>query len=223
VQSLKIKGAIFDLDGTLLDSMHVWSEVDTQFLRKRGIAVPRHYTASVASFSFRETARYTIEQFDLDEDEDSIIAEWTAMSLDKYSSKVKLKAGAREHLEALKAAGIKLATATSILPELYEPVLRNNGIYGLFDAHTFTHEAGRSKSFPDVYLLAAERLGVEPCSCVVYEDLIHGIQSAANAGFYTVAVEDYASAHIASEIKTAAHLYITSFSEMRELPWQQKN
>lgn len=120
--------------------------------------------------------------------------EFNGMAEKEYRYNIFLKNGVRELLTALKNAGKKIAVATASPKRLYEPVLRHNCIYGMFDTIVTTDEAGASKDYPDVYLLAAEKMGVAPENCVVFEDVLKGIVSAHNAGMYAVAVYDKYSA-----------------------------
>ena len=92
------RGLIFDLDGTLLDSMSVWDRVDEAFLRRRGIPIPEDYARSIAHLAFPAAAQYTIERFGLSESIAAITAEWHALALDAYRRDVRLKPGAREYL-----------------------------------------------------------------------------------------------------------------------------
>lgn len=213
----KIKGAIFDLDGTLLDSMGVWQEIDVKFLGKRGFEVPEDYLKTITPMGFARAADYTIARFGLSEKPEELIDEWYQMAKDAYGHEVGLKPHAKEYLEALKAKGVKIAAATSSAKELMEPCMRRNGIWEYFDAFVTTMEVPRGKDFPDVYLEAARRLGLEPGECAVYEDILKGIRAAKLAGCcFAVAMEEEASAHEAAELRAEADLYISDFKELLE-------
>src|SRR5450759_1523760 len=150
------KAAIFDLDGTLIDSMGVWEDIDIDFLAKRHLSVPEGYISEISAKSFKEAAEYTISLFGLKERAEDIIEEWNQMAIDEYSHHVPLKPYAKEYLLFLKGQGIKLGVATALPKVLYEPVLKNNGIYALFDAFASTDEVVHWKGSPDIYLLAAK-------------------------------------------------------------------
>lgn len=185
----RIKGAIFDLDGTLFDSLWVWGEIDKRFLSGRGIDVPPDYAAAVSTMNFFRCAEYTIERFGLSETPDALVAEWLDMAKDVYAHEIGLKKGAAELLARLDKRGVKLAVATSSNRDLYLPALKNNGIFGLFDFIADTSDT-RGKDFPDVYLKAAKGLGLAPGECLVFEDLPAALVSAKKGGFTTVGVSD---------------------------------
>ena len=113
MKTLTQPGMIFDLDGTLLDSMYVWNEVDEIFLRRRGYDVPADYAQSIAHLSFSDAARYTIARFGLHETVDTIMAEWHALAVRAYRDDVPLKPGACAFLERQRQKGVRLAAATS--------------------------------------------------------------------------------------------------------------
>ena len=208
-----IKAAIFDLDGTLFDSCRVWEEIDRRFLGKRNIAVPADYAAAIATMNFDDAAKYTVQRFGLGESPQSVKAEWMKMSHDVYANEVKAKSGAKQLLDMLMDMKIKLGIATSSTSELYMPALKNNGMEHYFSVIVDTYGL-RDKSFPDVYLSAAEKLGVKPRECVVFEDIPAAVLSAKNAGFYTIAVFDEHSADKTELLKSIADRYIASFSEI---------
>ena len=173
------KGAIFDLDGTLLDSMGVWDQVDVDFLAKRGFEVPDDYMQKVAAMQFRQIAEYTIARFGLSDTPEALMEEWDHMARVMYATVVEAKPYAREYLAALKASGAKLAVATSLPPMLREPAMKHVGIFDYFDDVVSVDDAGDvGKTEPDVYLLAASRLGIKPSDCTVFEDLLVGMRSA---------------------------------------------
>ena len=188
------KGAIFDLDGTLLDSMGVWDQVDIDFLSKRGIDVPDDYMTKVAAMQFRQIAEYTIARFSLTDTPEELMDEWDHMARVMYATVVEAKPYAREYLAQLKESGAKLAVATSLPPMLREPAMKHVGIFDYFDEVVSVDDAGDvGKDQPDVYLLAASRLGVEPGECTVFEDLLIGMRSAKSVGMKVWAMHDDSS------------------------------
>ncbi|MDR3295170.1 MAG: HAD family phosphatase [Clostridiales Family XIII bacterium] len=209
----RFQAAIFDLDGTLLDSMGVWAKIDVDFLAKRGFAVPAGYADEICARSFRDAAEYTICLFGLNEKAEDVMEEWRAMAACEYSQNVRLKAHVREYLTQLRQSGVKLAAATGLSEALYAPCLKNNGIYDLFDVLCSTDEAGRGKDHPDVFLLAAEKLGLPPERCVVFEDVLPAVLSAKRAGMTVYGVYDKHAEHMRPEIMRAADGYLCGFGD----------
>ncbi|MDY2647665.1 MAG: HAD family phosphatase [Pyramidobacter porci] len=142
---MEFAGALFDLDGTLIDSADVWARIDAEFLRRRGLAVPDDYMCAVSSKKFSEAAVYTIARFGLDETAEALAAEWLEMARREYGSGVFLRPHAGEYLRWLKARGVKLGTVTGLPHSLAEAALKNNGVYALFDAFTSADETPRGK------------------------------------------------------------------------------
>jgi HAD superfamily hydrolase (TIGR01509 family) len=210
--------AIFDLDGTLIDSLNVWTEVDGEFLAKRGFSLQPDYTAAVSAMCFREAAEYTIRRYGFSDTPEELIAEWTRMVKDEYAHRIPLKPHAREYLDSLRKRGIRLGVATALAPELYGPVLKNNGIFGYFEAFASVGEVTRGKGFPDVYLLVAERLDSDPADCVVFEDVLPGIRGAKAAGMAAIGVYDAHSCVDEKAFRSEADLYITGFDRLLPKP-----
>jgi len=211
---LDFEGALFDLDGTLLDSMWLWEKIDEEFLSRRGIKVPPDYFHTIAPMTFRETAEYTRERFHLDEPPEEIMAEWNAMARDAYAYKVPLKPYAKEYLQYLKGKGVRLGTATSLPDILSEPALKRLGIYHLFDAFTSTDEVNRGKSRPDLYILGVSKLGVPPEKCVVFEDTLEGIKGVLAAGMKPCGVYDEHYASSQEDMKKLCEAYIYNFRQL---------
>ena len=182
-----IKGAIFDLDGTLLNSLGAWADVDVRFFAKRGLDVPADYFDSIKTIDLKDAAVLTKTKYHLADSCEDIVKEWLSMIADEYAHNIELCEGAADFLHALHHRNIKLGIATSCSPELFVPCLAHHNVKDLFSAYAITREA-KGKEFPDVYLLAAERLGLAPCECAVFEDILQGIESAKRGGFYTVGV-----------------------------------
>lgn len=206
------KGAIFDLDGTLLDSMGVWERIDYEFLGKRGFEVPEDYVDTITAMSFEETAIYTIERFQLPETKEAIMQEWIQMAIDAYSNDVVTKPGVQEYLKYLKERGIQMCVATASGLELVVPALKHNRIYEYFDNITTLKEVSRGKGYPDIYELAAKKMGLLPEECVVFEDIPAGIKGAGSGGFATVGVYDKRSGKDQDTIKELANAYILDFT-----------
>ena len=179
----QFKGIIFDLDGTLVESNGVWSQIDIDFLGKRGFEVPDDYGKVVSAMDFRQAAVYTKQRFDLPESIEAIGSEWREMAIWHYANDIRQVAGASDFVNALHKKGVKLALATASSKELYEPVLRRHGMYDCFDFFATTEHVERGKGFPDIYLYAAENIGVKPQDCAVFEDIIEAVCGAKAGGF----------------------------------------
>ena len=184
------KAALFDMDGTLLDSMGVWAQVDEDFFSIRGLVAPDDYGPNLAGKSFMQSAEYTKERFCLPESCEEIVAEWNALCQAQYEHHVALKSGAAEYLRLLKRHGVKIAAATALPEHLFMPALVRNGVADLFDAFTSTEETGTHKRTGDVYMLAAQKLGVAPQDCIVFEDILEGIEGAHKVNMRACAVFD---------------------------------
>lgn len=208
--------AIFDLDGTLLASTDIWAKIDVDFLGSRGIEVPQDFTEAIKAHNFKTGSVYVAERFGLDEKPEDIANEWFEMAKDAYAKHIVLKKHAGEFLTLLKAKGCKLAVATSSDRVLYEPCLKRNGVYSLFDCFTQTDEVARGKGFPDVYELAAAKCNTCVQRCVVFEDILKGVEGAAEGGFFTVGVYDEASAADRCKIEQLSNIFIEDYAQLME-------
>ena len=215
---LPFRAALFDLDGTLLDSMDVWTKIDARFFASRGLAVPEDYGREVAGKSYRETAEYTVERYLPGERWENLIEEWTKLSREEYALRVPLKPGALDYLRMLKRCGVMLAVTTALPEELFRPCLARLGVLELFDALCSTdHTDGRGKQNGEVFRLAARRLGVAPSECAVFEDVPAGLIGARNAGMRAYAVLDDHSRAEWTSMRTIADGAVRSFAEMRAI------
>ncbi len=207
-------GYIFDLDGTLLDSFGVWNTVDELFLSKRGFEVPSDYSREISALGFDAAADYTIKRFGLNDKKEDIIEEWNKIAIRLFASEVKLFDGAREYLSRLKKNGKKLSIATASHNELLIPCLINNGVYGLFDEIVTVSEVKAGKGKPDIYLKCAEKMGLEPSECVVFEDVPIAVSSAKSAGFKTVAYLSYGNFDDHEELIKISDKTIKGYDEL---------
>ena len=211
---MAIGAAIFDLDGTLLDSTDVWAGVDSEFLRRRGFAVPADYAATVSALGFYEAAVYTIARFSLPDTPQALIDEWNRLAVQAYGTTVPLKPYAKEYLRRLRAGGCRLALATGASPALYEAALRRHGLWTWFDVICSVEDVARGKEFPDIFLHAAAQLGVSPGECLVFEDILPAIRAAKQAGMRVYGVYDKASAASWDAIKRYADGTLYDFKEV---------
>ena len=211
-----ITAHIFDLDGTLIDSMEVWKQIDKGFLFKRGISLPNdyhEYAKVTTPLSPAESAAYAIDFFGLTDTVESILKEVNSMAEGLYRS-VPLKPYAIEFLKSLKEKGAKMAVATSSPKNLCMSALKSNGIEDVFDSICLSEEVGFGKYRPDVFLDAAQKLGADPKDCIVYEDSLVAIQTAKKIGMTVCAVYDKASDKDWGETKQAADCFITNWGSL---------
>lgn len=209
-----IKGAIFDLDGTLLDSLYVWEQIDIRFLEKRGFQATKDYTQAVTPLGFHKAAEYTIARFHLDETPEEVEKEWTEMAQQAYACEIMLKPNAMAYLTLLKSKGVKLGVATALRPESVEASLKHNGIHHMFDSFTMLHEVSRGKEFPDIYLLAAQKLQLAPAECIVYEDILAAVKGAKSGGFTVCGVYDSYAGHEWADIVNLSDFTVRDFAEL---------
>ena len=209
-----IEGAVFDLDGTLLDSSWVWEKVDEKFLGDRGFQVPDDYVDEISPLGAERAAVYTIERFGLNEDKDDIVREWIEMAKKEYATEVVCKPYAKEFLEELHKLNIKMAVATSSDRELFMKTLEREGILKYFQKIVTVDEVERGKGYPDIYEEAARRIKVNPHKCLVVEDILAGVTGASLGEFNVVAVFDEKSKHNWEKIKSISKYSINDYKEL---------
>lgn len=208
------RAVIFDLDGTLIDSMWIWRDIDEVFLGERGIAVPEDLESMVSGISFTQTACYFKERFQLQESVEEMEQIWIDMAYDRYVHEVPLKPGAGEFLERLRSQGIRLGIGTSNSRSLTEAVARALHIEAYFDCMVTATEVKMGKPEPDIYLRAAGELGAAPGQCLVFEDIPAGIQAGKNAGMEVCAVEEALSEGERQRIRQLADYYIRTYYDI---------
>ncbi len=211
-----IEAVIFDLDGSMVDSMWIWRAIDIEYLGRFGIELPENLQACIEGMSFSETAAYFKERFRLPDDLETIKADWNRMAWDKYAHDVPLKEGVVELLEYCTGHGIKTGIATSNSRELVENVIRAHDLNSYFDCIITGCEVAKGKPSPDIYLAVAQKLGVSPQNCLVFEDIIPGIQAGKAAGMRVCAVYDRYSEYQDKEKKRLADYYTYRFRELME-------
>ena len=206
-----IEAVIFDLDGSLVDSMWMWEAIDVEYLSRFQIPLPKNLQSDIEGMSFSETAVYFKERFQRADSLDKIKADWNLMAWDKYTNEVPLKPGVSDFLENCKLNHIKLGIATSNSRELVTNIAAVHRLDNYFDCIMTACEVSHGKPAPDIYLAVSKILKVEPQKCLVFEDIIPGIQAGKNAGMRVCAVEDDYSAHQRKEKQMLSDYYITDY------------
>ncbi len=207
----EMEAVIFDLDGTLVDSMWIWDPIDVEFLGEYGHQVPPDLHEAIEGMSFTETAAYFKERFSIPLTLEEMKNRWNEMAMNKYLRQVPLKEGAAEFLKQLRDRGVQAGIATSNSRQLVESVLQARGIGEYFSSVVTGCEVKAGKPAPDIYLRAAENLGVSPKACMVFEDVPAGIRAGKRAGMTVTAVADACSAGVMEEKKRLADYYIEDY------------
>ena len=207
---------IFDVDGTMADSMWMWKRIDKEYLGRFNIPLPDTLQSEIEGMSFYETALYFKEHFEIADPVEKIMADWNEMAWEKYEKEVPLKTGVREFMEICKNRGIKMGIATSNSRELLETVERVHGLTEYISCIKTGSEVQRGKPAPDIYLAVAGELQADPAKCLVFEDLPAGIMAGKNAGMKVCAVQDAYSLDSDREKRRLADYYIEGFWEIVE-------
>lgn len=209
-----MRGAIFDVDGTILDSMGIWYTVTVNFLAKNGVCVTPEQADAYSEMTLEQSLPYLKDQFlphmSVKEISDGIFS----MLSDEYSNRVQAKPGVCEYIRKLHDDGVKIAIATSSYANLCRSAFKRLGIDNCISAYAFSHEVGCGKDQPDIYLLASKKLNLTPEECAVFEDLLTGVISARSAGFYVTAVADNSNISDTQRLIQHSNRYITGWNEL---------
>ena len=192
-----VKLLIFDLDGTLLDSMSVWNDVDVEFLGRYGYEVTPEYTDMVKRASIEDAARYTQTKYRIPLTWQEIVDTWESMVYEFYRSEVKLKEGTKEYLDEAKRLGFSLAVTTALSRKNAAAALMSTGIRDMFDCVITLEDLGGkiNKSSPDIFLRVTDYVSatgnpVTPDKALVFDDVLQSLEGARSGGFLTCAVYD---------------------------------
>ncbi len=216
IKNKEIKGIIFDIDGTLLDSCSIWEEVDYCFFKKRGIIMPKDYGEAIGHIGLDKAADYTIERFKLDEKKEDIIEEWKQGVIELYQNVVQLKPHVKEFLNILKENNIPFCAATANDADCYKSALIRHNIYDMFEFILEVNHFKDGKDKPTIYIESAKKLGVDVSKCMVFEDLLMALETAHNAGFIAVGVYEKSNKDELNKEKIS-DFYIKDYQEIINL------
>ncbi len=212
----EFKGAIFDMDGTLLDSMPVWKRLTQGYLKQFGVHITDQDYAVTEGFSQPQVAQYFADRYPELPDAQSLMDGMDRLISARYEAIAKPKEGVLDFLEGLRRRGVKMAIATLTARRHAEKALRDRDMLDYFEFMLTIEDVGISKREPDIYLQAAARMGLEPASCVVFEDAPYACATARRAGFRVCGMVEPAYAAGEDELRASSDLIVEhSFDELR--------
>ena len=212
----EFKGAIFDMDGTLLDSMPVWKRLTQGYLKQFGVHITDQDYAVTEGFSQPQVAQYFADRYPELPDAQSLMDGMDRLISARYEAIAKPKEGVLDFLEGLRRRGVKMAIATLTARRHAEKALRDRDMLDYFEFMLTIEDVGISKREPDIYLQAAARMGLEPASCVVFEDAPYACTTARRAGFRVCGMVEPAYAAGEDELRASSDLIVEhSFDELR--------
>ena len=205
-----INGAIFDFDGTLVDSMFIWDTIGEVYLRSLGIEPRENLAETFKTFTLEKAAEYFREHYGVTQAVTEIVDGINGMVEKFYQDTVPLKKGVHEFLERLSENSVKMCIATVTDRHLVEAALERLGVRGYFSEIFTTAEVGCDKTTPKIYRTALVHLGTGKSETVVFEDALHALMTAGNDGFPTAAVYDKHESR-QMEMKANGDYYITDY------------
>ena len=209
---MTLKGAIFDADGTLLDSMHIWRELGARYLQSLNITPEKNLSRILYPMSLEQSCHYLKEHYGLRDSEGEIQSGILGIIEGFYRDEVMLKDGVTGFLEGLRRKNIPMVIATSGNRELLTYALERNDIAGYFDEIFTCSELATTKHAPDIFLACAEYLHMRPENVGVFEDSLFAVEAAKRAGFVVVGVADDSNIHQRGMIKAVADYFIENFT-----------
>ena len=211
---MKFKAIIFDMDGTLIDSLGVWAESDRIFLKELGYEYTPSVSEAMKTMHYVSACEYLRNFYNINMSTEEIGARIMDIVKERYVHNVPLKEGVYDFMLKQKAAGVKMCVATSNDKSLAEAALKSLKVYDMLEFVITSDEVGCGKESPLIFEKAAEMLGAEPENTSVFEDSVHAAQSAYKAGFYTVGVYEENFSGEFEKLKSCTHRTVKSFKEL---------
>ncbi|HBR01373.1 MAG TPA: hypothetical protein DD738_02045 [Ruminiclostridium sp.] len=212
-ECMKLKGAIFDMDGTLIDSMPVWDGMGSEFLRQKGCIPEAGLDAKIGEMSMSQSAEYFIKNYRLGESVDEIIDQLNNRIAWHYRVSIPLKPGVERFLERLRKSRVKMCVATATDISLASPALKRLGIIDYFEDIITCNQLGIAKDDPAFFLETLKRIDTPIAETMVFEDALYAIKSAKAAGFTVAGVYDSSMEADSKKIASLADIYLNSYDE----------
>lgn len=211
---LRFEAAVFDMDGTILDSMTRWRSTHWEFLDARGLPMPEEMAGREILFSSSKAARIFIEKYGLTMTVDEIICEYEYRMSRHYGVDIGLKPGARRLLDALQARRTPMCVATLTPQKIAENALRKQALTDYFEFICCSADTGLKKGDPAFFRLMADRLGCTAEKVCVFEDSIYAMKAARAAGCAVCAIRDVTNEPDQPEMEHVADVVVDSFDEL---------
>ncbi len=218
---MRFKGIIFDLDGTLLNSMEVWENVDREFLEENGRVYTADVSETVKKMTIYNSANYFKTKFSLDHSCDYIVNRIEEMVSEKYFNSIPLKSGVYETLEKLHKVSMKMCVATATYNRLAEAALKRLRVFDMFEFILTCSDVGSGKDRPEIFLAAAEKMGLNISETAVIEDSLHCIETAKNAGFFTIGIYDPISENDWEKICAVSDAAVKNLNKIEKILWRK--
>jgi len=211
-----MKVAIFDFDGTLYDSVGYWTDIITDYVRKRGGTPPPDIVATVKPLGMTTAAGVFKEEYGFTEEIPDIVKAWRSAMGEKYRHIIPVRKGAREYIEKLREQGVKICMATAMEKDFVMPALERTDMLPLFDSVVTIADVKANKNSPRIFQYCAEKYGVDYGDCVVFEDAPAAIRICREAGFGTVGVYDGMTEGEIPQLTELSDRCVLSFEELLE-------
>ena len=213
---MRFEGAVFDIDGTLLDSMFVWEDALHEYLIQNGVALDTEAHEAMYIMSVNEGVAYLHERYGLGKSPMDVKQGFVSIGAEYYKHEVVEKPGVPEFLEGMKQRGIRMVLATSGDRALFPATLQRCGLWDYFENSFTCDELHTSKREGLIYKVGADSMGLPYDRVAVFEDVLHGIKVAKEDGFIAVAAEDPANSEQKEEIRRAADWYISDYTDLTD-------
>lgn len=210
---MNITGAIFDFDGTLFDSMHIWKGIKYKYLDKLGLKLTEEDEAAFSGLYLRESLILAKERFNLDKTYEELLSDFFGYIKERYLTEAEPKNDIIDFLERLNAKGVKMGIATATGEPALEAVLKKYGMFDYFSAIYSTYTVGASKTEPKVYDVVLEKIGTDKETTWVFEDALYAAKTAKANGYNVVGIFDKSEEN-ADELKQLVDIYIHNYKEI---------
>ncbi len=213
----RIRAALFDVDGTLTDSMYIWESADEMLLKQHHIAPPPWLKEELDALTLRQTAVFFNERFGLHETPEETMDEICKIVEEEYFYKVQGKPHVESVLSWLSSKGVALGIVTASERYHVEAACKRLGIWKYFQEMFTCTETGLTKHTPEIFERAAAKLGALPQETIVFEDALHAVKTAADNGFWTAAVDDTFNQKYSRELKETADWFLKDYSQVEKI------
>ena len=209
-----MKAVVFDMDGTLLNSMPYWRKINSDFLSDRGLEPPEDIRADLMSISNRVCANMYADKYKLNMTTEDILAEYRSRMSRYYATEIEPKPHVGEYLDYLLDNGVRLCLGTATPRALAEPALSRHGLWDKFEFILSGMDMGLMKESPEYYLTAADMLGLPVGDCVMFEDALYAMQGAKAAGMQVWGIYEPIQKGNLAQIEEICDVFIHDYAEL---------